>query len=43
MTTLDFLELLNRWYDEMKGVPVPLLVTLLRMGSKVQKFLRKTA
>jgi DNA-binding transcriptional regulator GbsR (MarR family) len=42
-TTLDFLELLNRWHDEMKGVPVPLLVTLLRMGGKVQKFLRKAA
>jgi hypothetical protein len=24
-------------------VPVPLLVTLLRMGGKVQKFLRKAA
>jgi DNA-binding transcriptional regulator GbsR (MarR family) len=42
-TTLDFLELLNRWHDEMKGVPVPLLVSLLRMGGKVQKFLRKAA
>ncbi len=42
-TTLDFLELLNRWHDEMKGVPVPLLVTLLRMGGKVQKLLRKAA
>jgi len=42
-TTLDFLELLNRWHDEMKGVPVPLMVTLLRLGGKVQKFLRKAA
>ena len=42
-TTLDFLEMLNRWHDEMKGLPVPLLVSLLRMGSKVQKFLRKAA
>jgi len=41
--TLDFLEMLNKWHDEMKGVPVPLLVTLLRMGGKVQKFLRKAA
>jgi DNA-binding transcriptional regulator GbsR (MarR family) len=42
-TTLDFLEMLNKWHDEMKGLPVPLLVSLLRMGSKVQKFLRKAA
>ena len=40
-TTLAFLEMLNRWHDEMKGLPVPLLVSLLRMGGKVQKFLRK--
>lgn len=42
-TTLDFLEMLNKWHDEMKGLPVPLLVSLLRMGSKVQKFLRRAA
>ena len=42
-TTLDFLELLNRWHDEMKGMPVPLLVSLLRMGGKVQKFLKRAA
>jgi DNA-binding transcriptional regulator GbsR (MarR family) len=41
--TLDFLELLNKWHEEMKGLPVPLLVSLLRMGSKVQKFLRRAA
>src|SRR5882724_9724757 len=42
-STLEFLELLNRWHDEMKGLPVPLLVSLLRMGAKVQKFLRRAA
>jgi len=42
-TTLDFLELLNRWHDEMKGMPVPLLVSLLRMGGRVQKFLKRAA
>jgi DNA-binding transcriptional regulator GbsR (MarR family) len=41
--TLEFLEMLNRWHDEMKGLPMPLLVSLLRMGGKVQKFLRKAA
>jgi DNA-binding transcriptional regulator GbsR (MarR family) len=42
-TTLEFLEMLNRWHDEMKGLPMPLLVSLLRMGGKVQKLLRKAA
>jgi len=28
---------------EMKGLPMPLLVSLLHMGGKVQKFLRKAA
>jgi len=41
--TLEFLEMLNRWHDEMKGLPMPVLVSLLRMGGKVQKFLRKAA
>ena len=40
-TTLAFLEMLNGWYDEMKGLPVPLLVSLLRMRGKVQKFPRE--
>ena len=35
--TLEFLEMLNRWHDEMKGLPVPLLVSLLRMGPKSRK------
>jgi DNA-binding transcriptional regulator GbsR (MarR family) len=42
-STLDFLELLNKWYEDMKGLPLPLLLTLLRMGGKVQSFLRKAA
>ncbi len=41
--TLEFLEMLNKWYEEMKGLPYPLLVSLMRMGNKVQKFLRKAA
>jgi DNA-binding transcriptional regulator GbsR (MarR family) len=41
--TLEFLEMLNKWYDEMKGLPYPLLVSLMRMGAKVQKFLQKAA
>ena len=42
-STLDFLEMLNKWYDEMKGLPYPLLASLMRMGNKVQKFLGKAA
>jgi DNA-binding transcriptional regulator GbsR (MarR family) len=42
-TTLEFLETLNRWHDEMKGVPMPMLMSLVRMGSKVQRLLRKAA
>ena len=41
--TLEFLEVLNRWHDEMKGLPIPLLMSLLRMGGKIQKLLRKAA
>jgi DNA-binding transcriptional regulator GbsR (MarR family) len=42
-TTLEFLETLNRWHDEMKGLPMPMLMSLVRMGSKVQKLLGRTA
>ena len=42
-STLEFLELLNKWYEDMKGMPLPLLLTLLRMGGKVQRFLGKAA
>ena len=42
-TTLEFLEMLNKWYDDMKGLPYPLLVSLMRMGNKVQKYLGKAA
>ena len=42
-TTLEFLETLNRWHDEMKGIPMPMLMSLVRLGGRVQKFLRKAA
>ena len=42
-TTLEFLETLNRWHDEMKGLPMPMLMSLVRMGTKVQKLLRRAA
>ena len=42
-STLEFLELLNKWYEDMRGMPLPLLLALLRMGGKVQRFLGKAA
>ena len=42
-STLEFLEMLNKWYEDMKGLPYPLLLALLRMGGKVQRFLKKAA
>jgi hypothetical protein len=42
-TTLEFLETLNRWHDGMKGLPMPMVMSLVRMGSKVQRLLGKTA
>jgi DNA-binding transcriptional regulator GbsR (MarR family) len=42
-STLELLELVTRWYDEVKQLPYPLVLGLLRMGSKVQRFLKKAA
>jgi DNA-binding transcriptional regulator GbsR (MarR family) len=42
-STLEFLEMLNKWYEDMKGLPYPLLMSLLRMGGRVQRFLKKAA
>jgi DNA-binding transcriptional regulator GbsR (MarR family) len=42
-STLEFVELLNKWYEDMKGLPLPLLLSLLRMGGRVQRFLKKAA
>jgi DNA-binding transcriptional regulator GbsR (MarR family) len=40
-STLTFLELLHKWYADMKDLPVPLFLSLLRMGGKLQRFLTK--
>jgi DNA-binding transcriptional regulator GbsR (MarR family) len=42
-STLELLELVTRWYDEVKQLPYPLVLGLLRMGGKVQRFLKKAA
>lgn len=36
---LDFVETVNRWYEQMLGVPKNKLVALIKMGSKVAGFL----
>jgi hypothetical protein len=38
--TLGFLETLHRWYEDMKGLPHPLLMALLRMGARIQRYLK---
>lgn len=36
---LDFLELTGSWYTELKQMPRPMLVRLMKLGGKVAKFL----
>jgi len=36
---LDFVETINRWYEQMLGVPKPALIALIKMGSKVTSLL----
>ena len=42
-STLEFLEMLNKWYEDMKQLPYPLVLALLRMGGRVQRFLKRAA
>ena len=35
----SFVETLNRWYDQMLGVPPAKIMALIRMGAKVVNFL----
>ena len=42
-STLSFLELLTRWYEDMKGLPHPLFLALLKMGARIQRFLKSDA
>ena len=37
--TLEFMELLTGWYDQMKKLPQPILVKIMRLGAKVQNFI----
>lgn len=42
-STLSFLELLQNWYADMKGMPHPVFLALLKAGARIQKFLSKEA
>lgn len=42
-STLDFLEMLDKWYASVKQLPQPMLISLLRMGGKLQSLLKKAA
>ncbi|HJY41038.1 MAG TPA: hypothetical protein VJ303_07375, partial [Steroidobacteraceae bacterium] len=36
-TMLEFLEELSGWYDQIRGMPRPTLLKLMRMGTKVAR------
>jgi DNA-binding transcriptional regulator GbsR (MarR family) len=42
-STLAFLEMLDHWYAEMKVLPHPLMLAVLRMGGRIQRFLKSDA
>ena len=42
-STLAFLEMLDHWYGEMKVLPHPLMLAVLRMGGRIQRFLKSDA
>jgi DNA-binding transcriptional regulator GbsR (MarR family) len=41
--TLEFLEIATSWYSKMRELPPKALLTLMKMGNKVQSMLRKVA
>jgi len=42
-STLSFLELLTSWYEDMKGLPHPMFLALLKAGARIQRFLKREA
>ena len=36
---LDFFKVMNSWYEDMRGVPLPIIKTFLKLGSKAIKTL----
>ena len=39
--TLEFMDMLTGWYDQMKKLPHPTLVKIMKLGSKLQNLLKK--
>ena len=39
-STLGFLETLHRWYEDMKVLPHPMFLALLKAGARIQRFLK---
>ena len=39
--TLDFMELQSGWYEQMKQLPRPMLIKLLKLGGKIKSLLAK--
>jgi DNA-binding transcriptional regulator GbsR (MarR family) len=39
--TLEFMELQTGWYDQMKQLPRPMLIKLLKLGGKIKTLLTK--
>lgn len=39
---LEFLETLSLWYDQVKGLPKPVLIGLLKMGGRVARFVPRS-
>jgi DNA-binding transcriptional regulator GbsR (MarR family) len=39
---LEFMETLTGWYDDMKKLPTPTLLKMMKMGSTIGKFLGKS-
>jgi len=37
--TLEFMELLTGWYDQMKKLPQPTLVKIMKLGAKIQSLI----
>jgi DNA-binding transcriptional regulator GbsR (MarR family) len=40
---LSFVDTLNTWYEQVRALPKPTLVALMKMGSKVARFVAKVA
>ena len=42
-STLEFLEIMTNWYAKMRELPPKTLLTLMKMGNKVQSLLKRVA